>query len=190
MKKTLILLAIITGITTFAESVTTKNLLKNATFENINSKGVPTFWEFSYSKKSQGTSAKIQVSKEQVKSGKNSIELSCEGDNESYFAIRQKVREFSPNDKLELKVDVYIEKFDRGSINLFYFIVSYGKKRAYPILLTIKPDNCEMNKWVTCKSTIDLAKYKDLKGLSFWVLIPKGFEGKFFIDNVSITKQK
>lgn len=187
MKKLFIMFALITSNAIVAGNV--KNLIRNVDFEKLNSEGVPLYWEFNYSQKALGTSAEVKVSNEKVKSSKNSVVFSCRGDNGSYFAIRQTVKGFAPNDKLDIKADVYIENFDSGSIQLFYFIVS-GKENVYLVPLEIKPNDCETNQWINYNATIDLSKHKEIKELLFWVLVPKGFEGKFFVDNISITKQK
>ena len=185
MKKLVMIFAIIatTAIINAAEA----NLVKNNNFEKLDSKGQPVNWKIHYVKNKRGT-AKIQISQEQIKVGKNSICFSCEGDNKAYFALNQQLKNFKPGDKLEIKADVYIEEFDSGRIAPFHFSIRDGAKTKYFTPIKITPGNCEIGAWVSYKTVIDLTKYKELKTIVFWILTFGKFEGKIFIDNISITK--
>jgi hypothetical protein len=184
MRTTNTLIAFITLLACVCKA---KDLLKNTDFEKVKNNN-PVNWEFNYARKSLKTSAKVELSQEQAKSGKHSVKFYAEGDNGSYFAIRQSIRAFSPNAKLKVQADVYIEEFDSGSIKLFYFIISSAKKNYYPTLLKLTPDKSQFNKWVTYSATLDLAKFPNAKSLLFWILVAKNFEGKFYVDNVSVTE--
>lgn len=163
------------------------NLVKNGSFEKLNSKGQAAAWGIRYIKDRKGT-AEIKVSEDQAQSGKSSICFSCEGDNAAYFAINQQLKNFKPGDKLEIKAYIYIEEFESGRIAPFHFSIKDGAKTKYFTPIKITPEKCEIGKWISYKVTLDLAKYKELKTIVFWSLTYAKFEGRFYIDNISIKK--